>query len=398
MRSRTPGGARARSTGTGWTRRAADLVRERRHPWPKLCSSATQSTPPTVYFCAPDYDVPSGGIRVMYRHVDLLNDAGIRAAILHRRAKFRCTWFENRTRVTSSDSVAIGPADLVVVSELAVASLSSLASGSRFVIFNQNPHLTWQRTSAQMVRAYASSPDLLAIVTVSSHSAEMLRFAAPEATVVRVHNSIDPRLFHPAAIAPQRKTICFMPRGSSEEADQIRGILGTRGILHKWEVSPLHGLPEREVAERLRQTTVFLSLAYHEGFGLPAAEAMACGAYVVGFHGFAGREYFRPEFTHPVEPGDILGLARAVAEVVERETSEPGWCAGRGREAASFIAETYSPDRERAEVVSTYRALLGGDRPATHDGRPVGCSPPSGRVSESRWPYADSPGARGPVP
>ena len=114
------------------------------------------------------------------------------------------------------------------------------------------------------------------------------------------------------------------------------------------------------MADQLRSTTIFLSFAYQEGFGLPAAEAMACGAYVVGFHGFGGREYFRPEFSHPVEPGDVLGLARAVEEVIDREAREPGWCQSRGAAAAQFIATEYSPDRERRDVVETYAALLRG--------------------------------------
>ena len=162
----------------------------------------------------------------------------------------------------------------------------------------------------------------------------------------------------------------------------VRGILGARGVLQDWDLVPLHGLPEQEVAHRLRRTTIFLSLAYHEGFGLPAAEAMACGAYAVGFHGFAGREYFRPEFSHPVEPGDVLGLARAVEEVVESETREPGWCQSRGREAARYIAASYSPQRERDDVVSAYQSLLGAIDLSGRNGRSPGLS--AGRAHVGR--------------
>ena len=185
----------------------------------------------------------------------------------------------------------------------------------------------------------------------------MVRYAAPSANVVRLHNSIDPSRFFPGPPRP-RPVISYMPRRGFEEARQVLGILRGRGVLRGWEVRPLEGLSEDQVADQLRSTTIFLSLAYQEGFGLPAAEAMACGAYAVGFHGFAGREYFRPEFSHPVEPGDVLGLARAVAEVIEREGLEPGWCQSRGAAAAQFIAAEYSPDRERRDVVETYSALL----------------------------------------
>ena len=187
----------------------------------------------------------------------------------------------------------------------------------------------------------------------------MMRYAAPSANVVRLHNSIDPSRFFPGPPRP-RPVISYMPRRGFEEARQVLGILRGRGVLRGWEVRPLEGLSEDQVADQLRSTTIFLSLAYQEGFGLPAAEAMACGAYAVGFHGFGGREYFRPEFSHPVEPGDVLGLAHAVAEVIEREGLEPGWCQARGAAAAQFIAAEYSPDRERRDVVEAYSALLPG--------------------------------------
>jgi Glycosyl transferases group 1 len=336
---------------------ARDTLFDLRYPLPKLRPGGQQATTPTVYFCAPDFDVPSGGVRVVYRHVDILNQAGISAAVLHRRSGFRCTWFENQTRVVGSRDTTIGPEDLVVVGEVFVALLRRLGPRHRFVVFNQNPHLTWERVSDQEVDHYTRSPGLAAVLVVSDHSLEMVRYAAPSANVVRVHNSIDPARFFPGP-ARSRRVISYMPRRGLNEARQVLGILHGRGILHGWEVKPLAGLSEDRVADQLRSTTIFLSLAYHEGFGLPAAEAMACGAYAVGFHGFAGREYFRPEFSHPVEPGDVLGLAHAAAAAIEREEREPGWCQARGAAASRFIAAEYSPDRERREVVETYSALL----------------------------------------
>jgi len=350
---RSPDGRRA----VAYARGALERLR---FPLPKLRAVAEQGCLPTVYFCAPDFDVPSGGTRVLYRHVDLLNDAGISAAVLHRRPGFRCTWFENHTRVVDSRATAIGPEDLVVVGELSASLLRSLGPRHRFVVFNQNAHFTWRRLSAEEVELYTKSPGLAAILVVSDHSLEMLRYAAPSAKIVRLHNSIDPTRFFPGPRRP-RPVISYMPRrGASEQARQVLGILHGRGVLRGWEVRALDGMSEDQIAAQLRATTIFLSFACDEGFGLPAAEAMACGAYAVGFHGFAGREYFRPEFSHPVEPGDVLALSRAAAEVMERETLAPGWCQSRGAAAAEFIAAEYSPDRERREVVETYSALLQG--------------------------------------
>jgi glycosyltransferase involved in cell wall biosynthesis len=154
------------------------------------------------------------------------------------------------------------------------------------------------------------------------------------------------------------RQIAYMPRRGQAEARQVLGILGGRDALRGWEVTALDGLTETEVAHRLRSTLIFLSFAYQEGFGLPAAEAMACGCYVIGFHGFSGREFFRSEFSSPVAPGDVLDFARAVERSLAREALEPGWCARRGAAASRFIAAEYAPERERHDVVDTYRSLL----------------------------------------
>ena len=158
---------------------ARKAVTDFRYPLPKLRAVAQQEALPTVYFCAPDWNVPAGGIRVFYRHVDILNEAGIPAAVLHRRAGFRCTWFENHTRVVGSRDTVVGPEDLLVVSELATSALRSLTPRHRFVVFNQNPHLTWQLVSAEEVDLYTKNPSLAGIFVVSDHSLEMMRYAAP---------------------------------------------------------------------------------------------------------------------------------------------------------------------------------------------------------------------------
>lgn len=347
-----------------WAANAAQAAVVRyTQPLPRLRTGARSNAAPVIYFPTPDYDVPAGGIRVVYRHVDLLNAAGIPAAVLHHRPGFRCSWFHNHTAVTNSRETVIGAQDLVVVGELSVPLLDNLPDGHRFAVFNQNPHLTWRQASEELIGRYATSPDLAGIMTVSDHSVEMLRYMAPAAPILRFHNSVDPRIFFRGNGVGGGRTIAYMPRRGLDEAKQVLGLLNARGALGDWRVRALEGLTERAVADGLRSSTIFLSFAYQEGFGLPAAEAMACGSYVVGFHGFSGQEFFRPDFSEPVAPGDVLGMARAIERILEREKAAPGWCSARGAQAAEFIAAQYSPARERKDVLFNYGALL--ERAAT---------------------------------
>lgn len=339
-------------------RAAYRYVQRRRWSPPKI-RTVSSSPVPTVYYFARDYDEPSGGIRTIYRHVDMLNAAGVPAAVLHERRGFRCGWFPHQTRITDMGSTALGPDDLLVVPETDAALLPGLPDGIRHAVFNQNCHLTWERDAGRVTDHYLRGSGLVGIMVVSEHSAELLRYAF-DRPVHRVSQCLDPELFYPPE-RPNRRVLSYMPRRGQADADAVLQILRARGALAGWTLDPVDGVPEHEVARRLRRSTVFLSVTYQEGFGLPAAEAMACGNYVVGFHGFSGREFFDPEFSCPVPTGDVLALARAVEEGLRRESAEPGWCFGRGQEAARFVRSTYSPQRERDDVLAFFAGV--GFRP-----------------------------------
>jgi glycosyltransferase involved in cell wall biosynthesis len=149
-----------------------------------------------------------------------------------------------------------------------------------------------------------------------------------------------------------------MPRRGGGDARSVLAILESRGLLRGWTVKALDNLSENDVGEQLRNTCIFLSLSRHEGFGLPPAEAMACGAFVIGYHGFSGREFLLPEFSSPVEPGDLLTFAQMVEAALRQENANPGWCQDKGRQASAFIHQAYSPEREREDVRDLYARFL----------------------------------------
>ena len=323
----------------------------------RVATGSENSTRPTIYFLTPDSQQPSGGIRVIYRHVDILNAAGIDAAVLHQRRGFRCTWFDNQTRVTHAGHVRVQRGDILVIPEISVAIIDTLASGTQYVIFNQGVHLTWTGFADGVARYYAPERGLLGVVTVSDHSQMMLDHAFGRLHVQRVHIGIDSGMFHSAG-GSRANRIAFMPRRLAEDAHQVFEILRGRGLLDGWEIVPLNGMTQKEVAAHLRTTKIFLAFAYQEGFGLPPAEAMACGNYVIGYHGYGGKELFHPEFSSAVDSGDIVGFTKAVESAIVNETAQPGWCQVRGAKASEFIRSEYSLQREREEVIRIYAEFL----------------------------------------
>lgn len=55
-------------------------VRWRKPVLPPLRATTVIRRPGTAWFIAPDWNRPSGGVRKLYRSVDILNEAGARAA------------------------------------------------------------------------------------------------------------------------------------------------------------------------------------------------------------------------------------------------------------------------------------------------------------------------------
>jgi hypothetical protein len=322
---------------------------------------ARASAAPTVWMICPDWDKPAGGIRVAYRAVDALNEAGIAAAIVHRRPGFACTWFAHRTKVVAGADVVVSERDVIVVPEVYGPAILDLPAGVRRVIFNQNAYLTLDSLRAGPAAAapYVNDPDLAAVLVVSDDNAGVLAHAFPGAPIRRIRLGIDPAVHHPPAVAPRRR-IAYMPRRRVGEAAQVLGLLGRRGLLDEWDLVAIDGCSEAEAADLLRSSRIFLSFSEREGFGLPPCEALACGCLVVGYDGFAGREFFRAPFARSVEDGDVVAFARAAERLARRVDEDPAGMAAASEAGARFVRERYSPAIHRQDLVAVLGPLLEG--------------------------------------
>lgn len=337
-----------------------------RHPRTVVAQTAAQVGTPTIYYLVPDFPRPAGGVRSMYQHVDGLNALGYTARVLHERPGFRCSWFEHTTPVTSAAQTALGPRDVLVVSELQLDVVARLERPCTVVVVNQSAHLTWAAAAKDVDEQMGTNPGIAGVVVVSEHSAEYVRHAFPHLPCARVRNRIDPAVFHPVPdpADPGDPVVLTLTRRGAADAAQVLGILRARGVLSGWHVESVGALSQGRLADALRRARIVLATSTQEGFGLPSAEAMACGAYVVGYDGFGGREIFRPELSCPVPAADVLAFARGVEAAIRADEAEPGWCRARGRAAAKVVLTEYSAEHQLADLAAAYGALLPGLTPA----------------------------------
>jgi glycosyltransferase involved in cell wall biosynthesis len=311
-----------------------------------------------IFFYCPDDNRPNGGVEKIYRHVDLLNRHGIAATVVHLAEGFRCSWFKNHTAIVYARTVRPAPQDIIMAPEVFGPDIARTAPGIRKVIFNQNCYNTFLHypLDAQPGETPYLHPDIAATITVSEDSARYLAHAFPNARIFRIRLGIDSALFH--ADETKKPQIAFMPRRQLEEARQVFNILKFRGALSGFDIAEIRDLPREEAAAVLRESAFFFSFSAIEGFGLPPAEAMASGCITIGFHGRGGREFFLPEFSWPIEFGDIESYARTAEALLVQYRADPAPLTQKALEASRFIHLHYPVEQEEADLIDCWRQIL----------------------------------------
>ncbi len=344
-----------------------------------------------IYFLTPDYAFPSGGVRIIYRHVDILNSHGIQAYVLHRKPGHRASWFDNQTSIAYLDNTVsrrlhlklqkrlhpdrprkwfllgqtnkyLGAEDILVLPEIyGPQEMLDMAPGVPKVILNQGCYLTFQQypIAQDMLLTPYRHPDVIGVLTNSQEGLDYLKYVFPEIQVGRFHPSIDPVLF--GYRADKKRKIAFTTRKNELIMRQVVNILKFRNALSDFELVPFAGIGQQEVAKIFQDSVFYLSFATYEGFGLPPAEAMACGCVVIGFNGGGGKEFFQPEISYPIENSDVIGFAAQVEQSIREFEADPSEIMEKGRLASDFIREHYSPEQEIGDVVNYWRGFVSGE-------------------------------------
>lgn len=341
------------------------------HPPKFRTMSAAGDRPAIVYYLCPDSNKPSGGIRTIYQHVDALNSIGIEAFVVHHRRGFVCEWFKHQTKVVAASDIALTSKDMLVIPELYIPHIKDIPVGPRVIVFNQAAYHSFVgRQSVPSWRYCVSDSQLEAILVVSLDNEEYIRYTLPGVRTERVRNCIDRQVFYPAVELPCRRIVVMPRRRGRELCSAVLSLLTLRGALDGWEVVNLENssgeeITPEEIAQVLRSAAIFLSFSEREGFGLPPAEAMACGCYVVGFTGLGGREFFYPGLCVQVEEGNVLALAKATEEAMRNFGSDASAMRELALKASALICDEYSSEKQLCDLRDFFESI--GFRPSDRD-------------------------------
>ena len=321
--------------------------------------------------CLPDIDKAIGGVKQLYRHVEHLLFLGWDAAIVTEKPGFRPSWFTSdaptlsfseccqQSSFTDTRTLLLLPETYLGVNleDFRGVNLSRFAR----VVFNQNGYYSYGAGGdylAQRLQHFYDDPFVLHILSISEDTHTLLNqnLGLDDKRLSRIVNAIEP-IFRDDQ--PVSNRIHWMPR--KNPSDVIAVLMGIqRGNLKHsagWYGEALQDLSHSQVAQKLNTARLFLSFGHPEGFGLPIAEAMAAGCWVVGYGGGGGSELFRFGASEEVAFGDWSNFVAAVQRAFSAFADQPNETAMRLQRQALAVRSLYCLEQERSSISKAWERI-----------------------------------------
>jgi hypothetical protein len=299
-----------------------------------------------IYYACPDNPSPSGGVRRLYRHVEILNQHGIEAFILHRSPEFKIGWFETNVpvRYFGDQGVSFLSHNVLVIPEV-MAPLMKLVANTpinRIAIALNWAHIYGCLPIGEDWRTYG----ITQAIAGSQYEREFISKTMGIDAHVLVSGT-DDRLFYPRD--EKILQIAYMPRKNSLAPAILGAFQSIYPELSGIPLASIDGQSHKEVAQILGQSAIFLTATFPEGLARPPLEAMASGCIVVGFAGRGSLEYMdNGDNCYRADDGDVLTaanyLAQAVIDIRNGQSQSM-------QEKALSTAAKYSVQREEQRVL-----------------------------------------------
>jgi hypothetical protein len=306
---------------------------------------------PRIIFLCPADNNPTGGIKVIYRHAELLRAMGADAWVLHPfESAFRCTWFDHDVRFLDNLTLNVAD-DFIIIPEIYAGFFGPqcMDLGVRYAIYVQNGYLTHAVmagvSAADMSGIYCGADLLLAISGDTMRMVALNYPAIDPARLMRVQFSVHPRFLTRSATI-RSTTITYMPRKMGMHALRVVYAL-QQHLPPRWHLLAIDGVDEATCAAMLFNSRIFLAFSEFEGFGLPPLEAALAANLVIGYAGQGALEYWDAPNFQEIHQGDIIGFVeaalRGVAAIesgaISHATLQPG---------IDMLATRYAPEAENA--------------------------------------------------
>ncbi len=270
-----------------------------------------------VFFLSSMPRKPAGGVRVIYRHVNILNELGFDSYVYHPLDSYHYKWADGVTPIYTGSTISFN--DHIVIPDVYLGYMSSVVRAHlpTYSIYIQNPYIlrsvfrfsNFERIAEAVKGAFR-------ILCISDDTVKILAkmFPGCESKLIRVSWSHDADSFQQAK--NKEPLITFMPRKNRDHVQLVIDCIKSHLPLH-WKIIPIQGVTNNELRDLLSRSSIFLSFGSFEGLPAPPVEAAMSGNYVIGYHGNGGQEYWcAPNFT-TINVCDIDAFSEAIISRVK---------------------------------------------------------------------------------
>ena len=269
------------------------------------------------YFC-PDLVTKSGGVRRLYRHVEILVRNGFQAAILHVKKNFILSdqpdvpieYLENPGTLKKNDIVVIPegfPGAMLKLKDLPIRRFVVALSWS--YIFSTLPdRMDWRDFNIERV------------LVVCPVIGEMISWSMGLPTHL-IDFAINPDLYHYRPEIKSRKIVYI--QNKARDIDAFRRLLAVRNsdYVNKFEWTALKDLSQADYAAQIRESSVFLNLSTAEGLLNSCFEAISAGCIIAGFNSVGGQDMLVGEGSLQnsilAQNGDYVSLAYRIEPLLK---------------------------------------------------------------------------------
>lgn len=311
-----------------------------------------------MYFFLPDHNPPSGGIKVVYDQVNILNQNGYNAIIVHSKKGFTPTWlsgiyeknedgtFKNIPILyTEGENISISMEDFIFVPEgypNILESIKKQRASCKTIVFCQNwyyimnalpPGVTWEDYGVKDVLVNCKSVG------------EYAKLLMPSLNVKYITTAIDQNLFNCENKRDKSFVVAFQPSrdGGAKSYNAIKTFYAIFPHLKFVQFKELKGLTLEQYAQEMKNSTFYVHFDEFCGWGTAPLEAFNCKNYVTGWDGIGTTDYFSQDNGWVVRNGDILAIASTIGRMIEEFIMNSAKEKDRGMEQATMI---YTKDQE----------------------------------------------------
>lgn len=315
----------------------------------------------TLTYLCPNAKKASGGVKVIYRHVSLINNmqmADVKAQIFHPKdVDFRCdAQFSNLD--FKKNFIFNKKHEVFVIHEMWAAREAKIArdKGIRYIIQVQGGYDIFRKADTASVYTAYQHAELITCVSDDIYACLVFLFPEFEQKIYRLHLSVEENLFKPAM--QKENIITYMPRKLEKHSKLVLNYIA-RKLPSSWTILPIQNMNQKAVAETLSKSKIFLSFSELEGLGLPPLEAALAGNLVIGYTGQAGKEYWLEGQFHEVNCGDIRTFSEMILSKI-KEIDSGYFDFNKIKENITTLKEKYSPIKELAGLRGLVNQLIKG--------------------------------------